>query len=245
MKVGILMNDYKLEYEVEKELKELGRRFTILSKADDIKDFDVVLSDYLKCENCIVCKGPKECTRRLQSYFYGKKKFMKIVVGIDPGPKPGIAVIGDGAVIEEIQLSSVSRIGEVIDAIYLGYSPEFFLVRVGDGDITNRNMIINSLVEKYAIELVNEKNTSESIINKDVESAKVIAFTRGRRVREKLNIVVKEGYIRDIQRKSRIESNGNITISKALAKKVALGEISLEEAIERMRDGKNESRRRT
>ena len=232
------MKDLKLEYLVEKKLKDMRRRFEVIGREQDVKNYDVVLSDYFEGENCISCYEAKECIRKLKSYLYGKKRFEKLVVGIDPGPKPGIAVIGDGIVVEEIQLSSVSKVRGLIDDIYSGYSPRFFLVRIGDGDITNRNRIINSLVEDYIIELVNEKNTSEAITNKDIESAKVIAFTRGKRVREKLNIVVKEGYLKDIQRKSRIESDGKITISRNLAKKVALGELSLKEAIDKVRNEK-------
>ena len=232
------MKDFKLEYLVEKELKDMRRRFEVIGEERDAKNYDMLLTDYFSGENCILCHDAKECIRRLKSYLYGKRRFMKMVVGIDPGPKPGIAVIGDGIVVEEIQLSSISKVRGLIDEIYLDYSPQFFMVRIGDGDITNRNRIINSLVEDYVIELVNEKNTSEAITNKDVESAKVIAFTRGKRVREKLNIVIKEGYLKDIQRKSRIESNGKITISRALAKKVALGELSLKEAIDKARNEK-------
>ena len=232
------MKNLKLEYLVENELKEMHRRFEVMSGERYIKNYDVVLTDYLDGKNCILCHEAKECIRKLKSHLYGKEKFEKLVVGIDPGPKPGIAVIGDGVVVEEIQLSSVSKVRGLIDEIYLGYSPGFFLVRIGDGDITNRNRIINSLVEDYIIELVNEKNTSEAITNRNVESAKIIAFTRGKRVREKLNIVVKEGYLKDIQRKSRIESNGKITISRDLAKKVALGEMSLKEAINKARNEK-------
>ncbi len=242
MKIGILMRDYKLEYEVERELKNKGHNFILLDIKDDLSSYDVVLTDFREGGNCIICHDPKECIRKLQSRFYGKKEFSKIVIGIDPGPKPGIAVIGDGNVIEEIQLSDVSQVRGVIDEIRFGYAPQNFIIRIGDGDIVNRNKIVNSLIEDYRIEMVNERNTSEAITNRNVESAKVIAFTRGRVIREKLNIVVQEGYIREIQRKSRIESRGKITISRSLARRVALGDLTLNEAIDiaRNKNGKGE-----
>ncbi|MCD6275248.1 MAG: hypothetical protein J7J42_00685, partial [Thermoplasmata archaeon] len=164
-----------------------------------------------------------------------KKKFERVIVGIDPGPKPGIAVVGDGNFVEEVQLSDVEEVRSYIDKVYEGYRADSFIVRIGDGDLVNRNRIINALVDDYRVELVDERNTSESINNKDIESAKVIAFTRGKRVRKKLNLIIREGYLRDIQRRSRIESHGEITISRSLAREVALGNLSLEEAIERMR----------
>ncbi len=243
MKIGILMKDYKLEYDVEKELKTRGHNFILLDERGDLSSCDVVLTDFKEGRNCIMCHDAKECIRRLQSYFYGKREFSKIVIGIDPGPKPGIAVVGDGNVIEEIQLSDVSHVKNVIDDIRFGYAPKSFIIRIGDGDIVNRNKIVNSLIDDYRIEMVNERNTSEAITNRNVESAKVIAFTRGRVIREKLNIVVREGYIREIQRKSRIESRGEITISRTLAKRVALGDLTLGEAIDiaRNKNGKRES----
>jgi hypothetical protein len=43
-----------------------------------------------------------------------------------------------------------------------------------------------------------------------------------------------DGELREIQRKSRIKSQGRITISSELAKKVALGELTLAEAINQL-----------
>ncbi len=229
------MEDYKLEYEVERALKEEGYRFKVVT--DNFDGCDVVLTDHLEGDIFVLCHDARECIRKLQSRFYGKKRFEKLIVGIDPGPKPGIAVVGDGNVVEEIQLSSVEEVRTVVDSIELGYEPCVMIVRVGDGDITNRNRIINSLLDGYMVEMVNEENTSESISNRNVEAAKVIAFTRGKRIREKMNIVITEGYLREIQRMSRIESEGLLTISKALARRVALGEITLKEAIDLARSG--------
>jgi hypothetical protein len=240
VKIGILMKDYKLEYAVERELKALRHNFILLAEGDDIFSCDVVLTDYLPGKNCILCHDAMECIMKLRAHFYGKKRFSKIIVGIDPGPKPGIAVIGDGNVIEEIQLSHVGEVRKIVDDINVGYGVEHFIVRIGDGDIVNRNKIVNSLVDTYRVEIVNEKNTSESITNRNVESAKVIAFTRGKIVKKPLNIVIRDGYLREIQRKSRIESGGELTISRILAKKVALGDLTLDEAIDiaRNKNGK-------
>ena len=40
-----------------------------------------------------------------------------------------------------------------------------------------------------------------------------------------------EGELKEIQRQSRITSSGNLTISTELARRVACGELSLEDAI--------------
>ncbi len=232
-----MMEDYKLEYELERELKARKLKFEILELQENAYRFDVVLTDCLSGNNCVLCFDAKECIRKLQSFFYGKSRFEKLVVGIDPGPMPGVAVVGDGNVVEEIQLSAVEEVRSLLDSIKKGYSPEHLIVRIGDGDIINRNRIINSLVEDYVVEMVNEENTSEAISNRNVEAAKVIAFSRGKRIKTRLNVVLTDGYIREIQRKSRIESDGMLTISRELARKVALGKMSLREAIEEARNG--------
>ncbi len=231
-----MFDDKRLEYRVMSALSQRGIPFTILK---DTRDFPgPVLSDAPRGHDEILVEDEMVGVRRVISYIHGKKRFSRVVVGIDPGPKPGIAVIGDGIVVEEIHLSDVSETKNAVDSIYRGYSPIRFLVRVGDGDIVNRNRIVNSLVEDYEIELVDERNTTTSITNRDVVSAKNIAFSHGRIIRNKINTVVKEGYLREIQRRSRIESRGQVTIPRDLAKKVALGEITLNKAIELTRESR-------
>ena len=232
MKVGLIMKDKRLEYRISVILKSRGIPFEIL---EDGGEEDIILSDFKEGSNVIRCVKVND-VRKVVPYIYGKNRFYKLVIGIDPGPRPGLVVLGDGEIVEEIQLKGIEGIREEIDEIYEGYSPERVMVKIGNGDIVNRNRIVNSIIDKYPVELVDEKNTSKKNTNKNIESARVIAFSRGREIRGKVNTVVKEGYIRDVQRKSRIESRGRITISRELAKKVALGYISLERAIEITRD---------
>ncbi len=240
LKVGILCKDFRFGYRVALELKKRSIPYEMLLSEDQLKEFEVIISD-MQDHDFIHCSTPEECARKVHSYLYGKRRFERVIVGIDPGPKPGIVVVGDGNFVEEVQLSSVDKVKSYVDEVYRGYSPEHFIIRIGDGDIVNRNRIINSLVENYRVEMVDERNTSEAINNKDIESAKVIAFTRGRLVRNKLNVVIREGYLKEIQRRSRIESGGKITISKELAREVALGKMSLKDAVALM-GGKDEER---
>jgi len=231
-----MVEDKRLEYRIIQEFKKRGIPFAILDGIDE--NVDVIVSDIPRDFGAIVLRDERKIARRVISYEYGQDRFRKVITGIDPGPKPGIAVVGDGHIVEELHLSSVDLVGSVVDEIYEGYLPYSFVVRVGNGDIVNRNRIVNDLVDRYRVEIVDERNTTNSITNSDVESAKVIAFSKGRVVRSKLNTVIREGYLKEVQRRSRIESGGLITISKDLAKMVAMGKISLGEAIERTREGR-------
>ncbi len=231
VKVGIMMEDKRLEYRIMEEFKKRRIPFVLLNTP--YEKVDVVVSDIPRdFENTIIVHDEKTATRRVTPYLHGRKKFYKIVVGIDPGPKPGLAVVGDGIIVEEMQLNCVDKIRSTVDEIYEGYKPQRMIVRVGNGDIVNRNKIVNSLLDDYTVELVDERGTSSSITNRDIESAKTIAFSKGKLIKEKLTTNIRDGYVREIQRRSRIESNGMITISKRLAKRVILGEITMHEAIE-------------
>ena len=233
MKVGLLFDDKRLEYKVMKALKQRGISFILINHTIDT--YEVVLSDKLRDFPVILAHDADTAARRVVSHIYEKDFFSTLIVGIDPGLRPGVAVVGDGLVVEEIQLCNINKVRPTMDAIKMGYEPETMRIRIGNGDIVNRNRIINSIIDKYTVEIVNEKNTSNTITNRDVESAKHIAFAHGKLVHEPLNIVLRKGYLRELQRRSRIESEGCITISKNLAKKVALGEISLKRAINAMR----------
>jgi len=234
VKIGLRFKDYRLEYQVARELRSMGVDFTVIQgRADDY----LILSDF---QGDILCGSALECRRKLLPYLMGKESFFKIVVGVDPGPRPGVAVVGDNSVLETRELRDIYEVRRFVDSVSSQYNAENLMVRVGNGDIVNRNRIVNSLLPDYRVEIVDERNTSEGSRNRNEEAAKQIALSRGRVVREKLNVVVSDGYLREIQRKSRIESGGMITISRALAMKVARGDMSMERAIEISRDSNGE-----
>ncbi len=233
MKVGLEFEDKRLEFRVMRELSKWGIPCEITNHT--INEYSIVLSDH-SVDGAIIVSDPMVAVRKVVSFTYGKNRFLRVIVGIDPGPMPGLAVIGDGHVVEEIQLTSVEEVYDSVKNIHEGYAPEKFVVKIGNGDIVNRNRIINALIPEFLVEIVDEKSTSDTITNRNVEAAKHIAFVHGHVVRDPLNIVIKDGYLREIQRRSRIESGGKITISKTLARDVALGKIKIDEAIERMRE---------
>ena len=87
----------------------------------------------------------------------------------------------------------------------------------------------------HVVELVDERKTSRGLNrNQHAVSAIRIATLSGERIWEVVKMEPKDGELREIQRKSRIKSQGRITISSELAKKVALGELTLAEAINQL-----------
>jgi hypothetical protein len=163
----------------------------------------------------------------------GKDTFEKLIIGIDPGKRPGVAVLGDGEILNVHQVDSPEKVVEILKQIKKTYPNQEILIRIGHGAPTHRNRIINTLFNfGVPMEMVDESHTTQKTVQPDIKAAIDIALGSGIPIKSKLEVKPTEGEIKDIQRISRMESNGAITISKPLAQKVASGEITLEEAIE-------------
>ena len=62
-----------------------------------------------------------------------------------------------------------------------------------------------------------------------------IAFVPGVRATPPYEVAPTPGEVREIQRRSRVMSDGDVTISKDLASRVARGELTIDEAIRRQK----------
>jgi hypothetical protein len=120
---------------------------------------------------------------------------------------------------------------------------EGFLVRIGNGAPTYRDRILHTLGGlDIVLELVDERRTTPANYHtpaeRDTAAATHIALTPGTQLllANLPPVRPSEGELRDIQRKSRIKSEGSLTISRHLARHVALGRLTLDAAIDRMRE---------
>jgi hypothetical protein len=166
----------------------------------------------------------------------GKDKFRSLIIGIDPGKRPGIAVLGDGEVLNVYQIETPEEVTRILRQVQKTYPDQSILIRIGHGAPTQRNRIINALFNfGWPMQLVDESHTTHKTVQPDIKAAIDIAMSTGLEIKSKYEVNPTAGEIRDIQRISRLESNGAITISKPLAKKVASGELTLEQAIEEQR----------
>lgn len=173
----------------------------------------------------------KEALRILKGFG---TKHRRLIVGIDPGRKPGIAVVGDGKIIETKNLNSPEDVLECMKDVLAVHSANEFIVRVGGGGGIYRLRILKLLQENFKLrtEIVDETSTTPA--GKSNTTAAVnIALKEGRPLSEKIKLSPKPGEIKNLQKESRLLS-GNITISKKLAEEVAKGGLSLEEALKIM-----------
>jgi hypothetical protein len=158
-----------------------------------------------------------------------------IVVGIDPGPRPGYAVLAGTASIGEGVLESPESAGSFAAHLHHRFPSRHVLFRVGTGDPHSRNRIVNSLLAHHlAVELVDEQGTTPRGHRRprDALAARSIARTPGRPVHEQLATTITPGEISNLQRLSREGSGGRVTISRSTAHRVLRGELTLAEALD-------------
>jgi len=157
--------------------------------------------------------------------------------GIDPGPRPGLAWYADTVLIGTAQLEKIDDVADHIVAIAGVLAYDKLVVRIGDGAPTMRNRIINCcLARNLAVQVVDERKTSRGIRRHAHHAAAIrIARLRGNPITKRMPVNPTEGELREVQRRSRKQSEGRLTISSELAKAVAVGRLSMPEAIERQR----------
>jgi hypothetical protein len=253
--IAIMTENFSIYYDLVKALKSRELSFISLTFSDIIpSNVGVVIttndeSPNIEFENLILIEPESsEIDKSIQStinealkQLSGITKFGILTIGIDPGKRPGIAVIGDSELINVYQVQSPEDVMKKIKEILTIYPADQIRVRIGHGAPTARNRIINSIFElKIPIEIVDETSTTKNIQKRsgkydmsDIKAAVSIAYTPGNLIRSKYEIKPTNGELREIQRVSRLESEGAITISKKLAEMVAKGEMSLKDAIAR------------
>ncbi|MFP3871867.1 MAG: hypothetical protein ACOC55_03505 [Candidatus Natronoplasma sp.] len=236
--LAIATDNFEFYYEMVRELKQRDIPFISLSPSDPVPpNVDVILTTEqevkaVEFQNVVaVDEDVRKGVRKALSMMKGKLSYQSMIVGIDPGTQPGIALVGDGKVLETLHADSPEDVREKVENFMEGYDFQRMIIRIGHGDMTNRNRTINSLDGlAVRIEIVNEEGTTKLTESPDLEAAKKIALSEGELAFGDYDVNATEGEMREMQRRSRIKS-GDITISKDLAKKVVEGDLKMKEAI--------------
>jgi hypothetical protein len=158
----------------------------------------------------------------------------EIVVGIDPGPRPGYAVLAGDRPIAEGTLPAPEDVGRFGTHLRRRFPENPIRFRVGRGDHIARDRIVNSLVPlRRPVELVDERGTTPHGRRRprDAIAARAIARSAGPLIRGEAAVRVTAGEIANLQRLSREGSGGSFTIPAALARRVLEGQISFPDAL--------------
>lgn len=188
-------------------------------------------------EHTIVYDDPVSTVSRAIQAEKGHRPIGSMVIGIDPGRRPGIAVL-TGDMVVEVHQVSVTEVEPLIRKIIHDNRPSSVMIRIGHGARLVTTQITNSLLEAgFRVEMVDESGTTPHIGRdvhthtlRDIIAAINIARIRGVPVGRQ-EVEPSKGEIRVIQESSRSISEGRATIPRYLARQVARGELTIDEAI--------------
>lgn len=244
--IGLLTEDPRTYFEILEVLREQDIGFVSLDFSDPTPaNVGVIITTehekgMIPFDRIVTDPDPDTAVARARLMLSADDEVKDIVIGIDPGVRPGFAVLGDGAVMMRSLANTPESVSGLVEDVVREYPTANVVVRIGNGDRTNRNRIFNKLWDEgHRLEIVDERNTTTKSQTPDEDAAVEIAMTPGYRPAKRQETNPCLGEIRNIQRISRLESEGSLTVSRELARKVALGELTLRDAIEQMRSPDN------
>ncbi len=256
MKIMALITDeFRLYYGLIRELKRKNISFISLAGGEPIPyNVGVVITTRSCMEEIdfprkiiVETEGdiPRMVDRALE-ILRGRVRIKYLVIGVDPGKSPGVAVIGDGELINQYKCYSPQEVSVIVEKVFYTYDAENRKVKVGHQAVTIRNRIINDLLElrkknEFILEIADETSTTRLKHDPHINAAIEISSMPGSPVESYMNINPTPGELKDIQRISRIRSGSFVTISRTLAARVAIGELDLLEAIAIQKKTGNES----
>jgi hypothetical protein len=233
--------DFEVYHEVVSELRERGVQFTTREPGTGLPEDAAVAIVGPEDEHPSIRTvrahpdRPRRAVEEALSVLRGGEG--RTVVGIDPGDRPGIAVLSGETVVAAFQVP-FEEVSNVIAREVEGAADP--LVRIGDGARLKGSAIVDEL-EDVPVELVDETGTTPYQGTGvrgmgDVLAAVNIARLEGEEI-ESRDVEPTDGEIRQIKTRSRERSDDDRSIDEALARKVALGELSMSEALRRHRRG--------
>ena len=236
--IGIMTTNFRFFYELVQMLKGHNEPFVALDFGEEVPaNVGVVITtreerSKVRFRRVVAENSPELAYKLAHNRLSGRERFAALVVGVDPGRRPGLAVIGDGRVLFAGTVGSPEAVGGEVARFAQGVGHDRLVARVGHGDPTNRDRVIRSIWNVVDdVEVVDERGTTRRTEEPDADAAVAIALSSGHRLPFPPTVVPTPGEVRDIQRQSRIESGGRVTISTGLAEAVARGDLTLPDAL--------------
>lgn len=241
--IVVATGNFEVYHDVVGELRERGVRFTTIEPGAELPENARAAIVGPEDEHPPVRTvrahpdRPRRAVEEALSVLRGGDG--RTVIGIDPGDRPGIAVLSGETVVAAFQVAA-ENVASVIERETAEAADP--LVRIGDGARLKGASIIDDLgeIEGVPVDLVDETGSTPYQGTGvrgmgDVLAAVNIARREGERV-ESREIEPTPGEIRIIQSRSRERSDDDRSIDESLARKVALGELSMTDALRRHRD---------
>lgn len=235
--IVVATENFEVYHGVVGELRDRGVRFTTREPDDPLPEStDLVLTgpdDDLDVAVDVVRASPGAPRRAVEAVLdHLRSGEGRTVVGVDPGDRPGIAVLSGNVVVAAFSVPLADAADVVRREIEDAVDP---VVRVGDGARLQGTRIIDDLGD-VRVELVDETGTTPHLGTGargmgDVLAAVNIAHLDGEVVHSR-DIEPTSGELATIKRRSRELSDGNREIDDVLARRVATGDLTIQEALD-------------
>jgi len=236
--IVVATDDFEVYHGVVTELRDRGVEFTTIEPADDWPEGAAVAvvaaGERVEIPDGVERVGadperPRQAVEAAIDALRGERG--RTVVGIDPGERPGIAVLHGEMVVAAFQVPATEAAEVVRQEVQDAPDP---LVRIGDGARLVGSRVIDD-IEAVPIELVDETGTTPYLGTgargmDDVLAAVNIARQAGEAITSR-DIEPTTGELTPITDRSREASETNRAIDAELARRVAAGELTIEEAL--------------
>jgi hypothetical protein len=246
--IVVATEDFELYHDAVAELRDRGVTFTTIQPGEPLPDGTRVvvtgdddgvagLLDEDAADVSVVRATGAEARRAVEEALASLRgSGGRTVVGVDPGERPGIAVLSGETVVAAFHVPLSEAVATIRREAADAVDP---LVRIGDGARLQGATIVNEL-DDVPVEVVDETGTTPYLGTGtrgmgDVLAAVNIARLDGERV-DSRDVEPTEGELQVIKNRSRREGDANRAIDESLARRVAAGELSIEEAVEEHRE---------
>ena len=237
--IVVATDDFELYHGVVGELRDRKATFTTIEVDEALPErTSVVITDpetasQFDAVDVPVVTGEPSAPRTIvdRTLTIRRGSDGRTVVGVDPGRKPGIAVLVDDVVTASYQVPLADAPALIESEIEDAMDP---LVRIGDGARLQGSSLINELSD-VPVELVDETGTTPYLGTGtrgmgDVLAAVNIARIEGQPIDER-EIEPTDGELQVIKDRSREYGETNRSIDDRFAHRVATGELTIEEAL--------------
>lgn len=256
-RIGVLTRDFGLYHDVVRMLRHRDVPFVSLAFGETPgPEVGVVLTSWRDAVRGgmpesvpmvavpVDAEGNEDLEAGLQSALQvleGEAHVGLLVVGVDPGKRPGLAVLADSRLVHTAHAVSVEEAATLVRRAAERFTSDRTLVRVGHGSPTERDELLGRLRtwadrSGIRVEIVDETGTTPARgttggMPLDVAAAIGIARSAGHPAFPVRGRRPTEREVRHVQRESRTATGGRFSISRRAARRVARGDWSLEEAI--------------
>lgn len=239
--IVVATDDFEVYHGVVGELRDRGVRFTTVEPGTELPAearVVIVAADDEQPDVETVLADPSEPRRAVDdAVAILRGDSGRTIVGIDPGERPGIAVLAGETVVAAFQVPFEDAAAVVERETADAGDP---LVRIGDGARLQSAKLVEAMSD-VPVELVDETGTTPHLGTGargmgDVLAAVNIARIEGELVEER-DVEPTAGEIQRIKDRSRRQSDNDRTIDEELARRVAVGDLTIAEALEKHRRG--------